>query len=195
MPFITEELWQALYERKAGESIMCEKLEMATSSMDDRKLIADIDHMKQIVSGVRMVRSQKNIAPKESLKLQVIGENHYKAYDAVISKMANLTDIAVVAAGSVYTVDFGNEINKDAGTYKVGVVVKGDSTGSTTDSEAQLKHLEGFLIGVRKKLSNERFVANAPEAVVEMERKKEHDSLEKISSLKETISELKKLKA
>ncbi len=190
MPFITEELWQALYERKAGESIMCEKLEMATSSMDDRKLIADIDHMKQIVSGVRMVRSQKNIAPKESLKLQVIGENHYKAYDAVISKMANLTDIAVVAEKT----SDASAFMVDTSEYAVPLGDMIDIESELIKAEAQLKHLEGFLIGVRKKLSNERFVANAPEAVVEMERKKEHDSLEKISSLKETISELKKLK-
>ena len=187
MPFITEELWQALYERKEGESIMRECLTLATPTDCERKLADDIEQVKQIVSGVRMVRNQKNIAPKEALELQAVGANNYADYNAVITKMANLSAINVViekdATASVFMVStdefavpLGNMIDIDAEIEK---------------QEAQLKHLEGFLAGVIKKLSNERFVANAPEAVVALERKKQSDSEEKIAALKESIATLK----
>ena len=187
MPFITEELWQALYERKDGESIMREKLELDGLTADDEKLLADIEQVKQIVSGVRMVRSQKNIAPKEALELQAVNANHYEAYNAAIIKMANLSSIAVVvekdATASAFmigtdefAVPLGNMIDVDAEIQK---------------QETQLAHLEGFLAGVMKKLANERFVQNAPEQVVAMERKKQHDSEEKIAALKESIAALK----
>jgi len=188
MPFITEELWQALYERQPGESIMRECLKLDAPTADDNHLADDIEQVKQIVSGVRMVRSQKNIAPKEKLKLLCVGENHYEAYNDVIAKMANLAAIEVVA-----------EKSADASTFMVGTdefaVPLGDLIDVAAEiekQEAQLKHLEGFLAGVMKKLSNEKFVQNAPEAVVAMERKKQSDSEEKIAALKESIAELKK---
>ena len=187
MPFITEELWQALYERNAGESIMRESLKLNKITAEDEKLLADIEQVKQIVSGIRMVRNQKNIAPKEALELQAVGQNHYETYNAVITKMANVSAINVVtekdATASAFmigtdefAVPLGNMIDVDAEIEKM---------------EAQLKHLEGFLQGVMKKLSNERFVANAPEAVVAMERKKQSDSEEKIAALRESIAALK----
>ncbi len=187
MPFITEELWQALYERNAGESIMRSELELDTPTTDDTKIYSDIEKVKQIVSGIRMVRNQKNIAPKEALELQTVGQNHYETYNAVITKMANVSAINVVtekdATASAFmigtdefAVPLGNMIDVDAEIEKM---------------EAQLKHLEGFLQGVLKKLSNERFVANAPEAVVAMERKKQSDSEEKIAALRESIAALK----
>ena len=187
MPFITEELWQALYERNAGESIMRESLKLNKITAEDEKLLADIEQVKQIVSGIRMVRNQKNIAPKEALELQAVGQNHYETYNAVITKMANVSAINVVtekdATASAFmigtdefAVPLGNMIDVDAEIEKM---------------EAQLKHLEGFLQGVLKKLSNERFVANAPEAVVAMERKKQSDSEEKIAALRESIAALK----
>ncbi len=187
MPFITEELWQALYERNAGESIMRESLVLNKITAEDEKLLGDIELVKQIVSGIRMVRNQKNIAPKEALELQAVAQNRYEAYNAVITKMANVSAINVVtekdATASAFmigtdefAVPLGNMIDIDAEIEKM---------------EAQLKHLEGFLQGVMKKLSNERFVANAPEAVVAMERKKQSDSEEKIAALRESIAALK----
>jgi valyl-tRNA synthetase len=187
MPFITEELWQALYERNAGESIMRESLVLDKITAEDEKLLGDIELVKQIVSGIRMVRNQKNIAPKEALELQAVAQNRYEAYNAVITKMANVSAINVVtekdATASAFmigtdefAVPLGNMIDIDAEIEKM---------------EAQLKHLEGFLQGVMKKLSNERFVANAPEAVVAMERKKQSDSEEKIAALRESIAALK----
>ena len=97
MPFITEELWQHLYDRKEGESIMRDSLKLPAPSEADDKLAAQIESVKQIVSGVRMVRSSKNIAPKEQLELQAVGKNDYEPFNSIISKMANLNAITVVA--------------------------------------------------------------------------------------------------
>ena len=184
---IDKELWQHLYDRKEGESIMRVSLHLPAPTAADDELAAQIESVKQIVSAVRMVRSSKNIAPKEQLPLQAVGQNRYEAFNAVISKMANLSSIEVVtekdATASAFmigtdefAVPLGNMIDVDAEIQKM---------------EAQLQHLEGFLQGVLKKLSNERFVANAPEQVVAMERKKQSDSEEKIAALKESIAALK----
>ena len=188
MPFITEELWQHIYDRKDGESILRGALKVAAPTEAELTLISQIEEVKQIVSGVRMVRNQKNIAPKEQLALQAIGTNAFAAYNAVITKMANLSSIDVVsdkdASASAFMV----------GTHEFAVPLGDliDVEAEIAKAEAQLKHLEGFLMGIRKKLANEKFVANAPEAVVAMERKKESDSLEKIAALQESIAELRK---
>ena len=188
MPFITEELWQHIYDRNDGESIMRDAQKVAAPTEAEPTLISQIEEVKQIVSGVRMVRNQKNIAPKELLALQAIGTNAFAAYNAVITKMANLSSIDVVsdkdASASAFMV----------GTHEFAVPLGDliDVEAEIAKAEAQLKHLEGFLMGIRKKLANEKFVANAPEAVVAMERKKESDSLEKIAALQESIAELRK---
>ena len=187
MPFITEELWQAIYKRQDGESIMREKLEVASLTDMERKLIDNIEFVKQIVSGVRMIRNQKNISPKEPLNLQAVGENHYSEFNAVITKMANLASIETVSEKSADASQF--MIGTDEFAIPLGNLI--DVTAELEKAEAQLKHLEGFLMGIKKKLSNEKFVANAPEAVVALERKKQSDSEEKIAMLKETIAELK----
>ena len=188
MPFITEELWQHLYDRKEGESIMRVSLKLDAPSKADNELAAQIENVKQIVSGVRMVRNQKNIAPKEQLDLQVVGKNDYAAYDAVTIKMANLKGISVVAEKDATASAF--MVGTDEFAVPVGGMI--DVEAEIQKMEAQLQHLEGFLAGVKKKLSNERFVANAPEAVVALERKKQSDSEEKIAALKESIAALKK---
>ena len=187
MPFITEELWQALYDRKPGESIMRENLVLSGSDAEDKKLLTAFEQVKQIVSGVRMVRSQKNIAPKEALELQVINANNYEAFNAAITKMANLSAINVVSEKDATASAF--MIGTDEFAVPLGSMI--DVEAEIQKMEAQLQHLEGFLAGVMKKLSNERFVANAPEAVVAMERKKQSDSEEKIAALKESIAALK----
>ena len=187
MPFITEELWQALYERKAGDSIMRESLHLEPLTDADRRLAADMEQVKQLVSGVRMVRSQKNIAPREALELQAVGSNAYATYDAVVMKMANLSAIKVVAEKDAMAAAF--MIGTDEFAVPLGNMI--DIAAEIEKQEAQLKHLEGFLQGVMKKLQNERFVQNAPEQVVNMERKKQSDSEEKIAALKESIAALK----
>jgi valyl-tRNA synthetase len=188
MPFITEELWQHLYDRQEGESIMRDCLKMDAPTQEELSLINDIEQVKQIVSGVRMVRSQKNIAPKEQLELLTINANHYEKYNEVIAKMANLKGISVVTEKSADASSF--MVGTDEFAVPLGDMI--DVAAEIEKAEAQLKHLEGFLMGVRKKLSNEKFVANAPEAVVAMERKKEHDAEEKIAALNDSIAELRK---
>lgn len=188
MPFITEELWQALYERKGGESIMHQELKVDHLTKDDEVVLHNVETVKQVVSGVRTVRAQKNIAPKQKLSLQIINSKLDGTYGDAVMKMANLESITTVS-----------EKASAASTFMVGTTEYSVPLGDMIDveaeiakAEAQLKHLEGFLAGVMKKLSNERFVANAPEAVVAMERKKQKDSEEKIAALKDTIAELKK---
>ena len=188
MPFITEELWQHITDRKEGESIMRATLQMDAPTAHDEQLMADIEQVKLMVSGVRTVRNQKNIAPKEPLTLIAIGDNKMQAYNSIISKMANLEAI-----------DVAKEKPADASSFMVGTDEYAVPLGNLIDvaaeidkAEKELQHLEGFLIGIRKKLSNDNFVAHAPEAVVARERKKESDSVEKIAALKQTIAELKK---
>ena len=188
MPFITEELWQHIYDRKDGESIMREKLEIPAPTAEEQKLAADIEAVKQIIAGVRTVRNQKNIAQKEQLSLQVVGKNDFEAYNDVTLKMANLDKIEVIAEKSADASSF--MVGTDEFAVPLGDLI--DVAAEIEKAEAQLKHLEGFLTGVRKKLSNENFVAHAPEKVVALERKKESDSVEKIAALKATIEELKK---
>ena len=188
MPFITEELWQALYERKDGESIMRDSLVLDAPTAEELKLIENIEQVKQVVSGVRTVRSQKNIAPKEQLTLQTVGQNQFEAYNDVIMKMGNLASIDVVEAKDPSASAF--MVGTDEFAVPLGDLI--DVEAEIQKMEAQLKHLEGFKAGVEKKLSNERFVQNAPEAVVALERKKLADSEEKIAALKESINALKK---
>ena len=188
MPFITEELWQHIYDRKDGESIMREKLEIPAPTAEEQKLAADIEAVKQIIAGVRTVRNQKNIAQKEQLSLQAVGKNDFEAYNDVTLKMANLDKIEVIAEKSADASSF--MVGTDEFAVPLGDLI--DVAAEIEKAEAQLKHLEGFLMGVRKKLSNENFVAHAPEKVVALERKKESDSVEKIAALKATIEELKK---
>ena len=191
MPFITEELWQHIYDRKPGESIMRENLVLGDFTTDDQSLVAAFEQVKQIVSGVRMVRSSKNIAPKEQLELQVVSklptdELCIMNYALCIMKMANLSAINVVAEKDATASAF--MVGTDEFAVPLGNLI--DVEAEIKKMEAQLQHLEGFLAGVMKKLCNERFVANAPEAVVAMERKKQSDAEEKIASLKESIAAL-----
>ncbi|WP_448778176.1 valine--tRNA ligase [Bacteroides congonensis] len=188
MPFITEELWQQMYERNAeeGESLMVSALNMDTYV--DTNDVAQFEVVKDIISNIRSIRLQKNIAQKEALELQVLGENPVAAFNAVVRKMCNLSSIEVVenkAEGAAsfmvgtteFAVPLGNMIDVEAEIARM---------------EAELKHKEGFLQGVLKKLSNEKFVNNVPAAVLEMERKKQADAESIIKSLKESIAALKK---
>ena len=188
MPFITEELWQHLYDRKEGDSIMRDKLEIPAPTEADNQLVAQIESVKQIISGVRAIRNSKNIAQKDPLTLSMVGANHYEAFNKVIMKMANLSAIEVVDEKAADASAF--MVGTDEFAVPLGNLI--DVTAEIEKQEAQLKHLEGFLAGVLKKLSNERFVQNAPEAVVALERKKQSDAEEKIAALKESLNELKK---
>ena len=186
MPFITEELWQHLYDRKEGESLMVQQLDIPTTCDED--IVKNFEAVKEVIGGIRTVRLQKNIAQKETLELQVVGENPVAAFNSVIAKLCNLTAVSAVenkAEGSAsfmvgtteYAVPLGSLINVEEELKKL---------------EADLKYNEGFLQSVLKKLSNEKFVSKAPAAVIEMERKKQADAESKIAALKESIAALKK---
>ena len=188
MPFITEELWQHLTERKAGESIMVSPQTIAAPAEGDNAILANVEIVKNVVAGVRAIRNTKNISPRETLDLQVIGTDPVPAYDCIIVKMANV-------GGVTATENKGEGVSSFmVGTTEYAVPLGGliDVEAELAKAEAELKHLEGFLNGVKKKLQNERFVNNAPAAVVELERKKQSDAESKIATLKETIASLKK---
>ncbi len=186
MPFITEELWQALAEREEGQSIMVQTVPASTGSNED--VITDFEQVKEIVSGVRSIRLQKNIAQKNALELQVVGPNPVSAYNPVLIKMCNLSVVSVVCAKSEGAVSFMVRTTEFA--VPLGDLI--DKTAEIAKLETELKHKEGFLQGVLKKLSNEKFVANAPEQVLALERKKQADAESIIRSLKESIELLKK---
>ncbi|MCR8872582.1 valine--tRNA ligase [Phocaeicola barnesiae] len=186
MPFITEELWQHIYDRKEGESIMVQVLQVSETYNED--IIARFEAVKEVIGGIRTIRLQKNIAQKEALSLEVIGENPVEAFNAVIAKLCNLSAIQTVATKAdgaaafmvgttEYAVPLGNLINVEEELKKL---------------EADLKYQEGFLQSVLKKLSNEKFVSKAPANVIEMERKKQADAETKIAALKDSIAALKK---
>ena len=188
MPFITEELWQHLVDRKDGESIMVSEQHIAAPQDGDAEILAQVELMKTAVAGVRAIRNQKNISPREELDLEVVGENPIAAYDAVLVKMAGLSGVKTVDTKSDGASSF------IVGTTEFAVPLGGliDVEAELKKAEAELKHLEGFLTGVKKKLSNERFVNNAPANVVELERKKQADAESKIQTLTEMIAQLKK---
>ena len=186
MPFITEELWQHIAERREGESLMVSP--MGVTLPADEALLRQFEAVKEVISNIRAIRLQKNIAQKETLELQVVGQNPIEPFNAVLVKMCNLSAISVVEAKAdgaaafmvgttEYAVPLGNLIDVEAEIARM---------------EAELKHKEGFLQGVLKKLSNEKFVAHAPAAVIELERKKQADAESIIKSLKESIAALKK---
>ena len=186
MPFITEELWQHLYDRKEGESLMLQQLDIPAACDED--IVKSFEAVKEVIGGIRTIRLQKNIAQKETLELQVVGENPVAAFNSVIVKLCNLTAVSAVenkVEGSAsfmvgtteYAVPLGSLINVEEELKKL---------------EADLKYNEGFLQSVLKKLSNEKFVSKAPAAVIEMERKKQADAESKIAALKESIVALKK---
>ena len=186
MPFITEELWQHLCDRKDGESLMVSPLSM--SALVDEDIIREFETVKEVISNIRSIRLQKNIAQKEALELQAIGENPVAAFNAVITKMCNLSSINVVENKA----DGAASFMVGTTEYTVPLVDMIDMEAEIARMEAELKHKEGFLQGVLKKLGNEKFVNNAPAAVLEMERKKQADAESIIKSLKESIAALKK---
>ena len=191
MPFITEELWQHIYDRKEGESIMTQQLpavQDATAETDT--VLSRFETVKEVVSGIRTIRLQKNIAQKEQLSLEIVNTGSLgEAWgEAIITKLCNLSSIEVVTTKSEgaatfmvgtteYAVPLGNLINVEEELKKL---------------EADLKYQEGFLQSVLKKLGNEKFVSKAPANVIEMERKKQADAETKIAALKESIAALKK---
>ena len=184
MPFITEEVWQSVADRKPGESIMVARMPKAENK--NEKLAADFETVKNIIAGVRSVRLERNIPNKETVVLNIVSGNQDDAYNAVIIKMCNLesferaeknaTAASFMVGTTEYAIPLGGMINVEEEIKKM---------------EGEIKYLQGFLNSVMKKLSNEKFVANAKLEIVENERKKQVDAESKINILRESISKLK----
>jgi len=185
MPFITEELWQNITERQVGESIMV-SLQPKTGTYNE-VILNEFETTKSIISSIRTIRLDKNIPNKETLELQILGE-HNSNYDAVLTKMANLTQavfatekapgaVAFMTGTTEYAIPLGGLINADEEIAKM---------------QTEIAYLQGFLKSVMVKLHNERFVANAKPEVVDAERKKQADAESKIKLLEESIQALKK---
>ena len=181
-----KEIWQHIRERKDGESIMYSTNGNEKFTNEDEKLLAEIETVKQIVVGIRAVRAEKNIAPREELQLNVVNSNVNEKFASTVKKMAKVNEIQTISekdglsasfmvGTTEYAVPLGNLIDKDAEKAK---------------ANAELEHLEKFLASIEKKLSNEKFTAHAPEKVVEMERKKLCDTQSKIATIKETLKNL-----
>ena len=186
MPFITEELWQAMDKREEGASIMVAKLPESKEMNND--LLTSFEKVKEVIGNVRTVRAQKNIAIKEELTLHSIGANPVVEFNEVIQKMCNVSEITET-----------DSHQDGSSTFMVGVTEFGIPLSTAIDVDAEiakmeeeLKHRQGFLRGVLKKLSNERFVASAPENVVDLERKKQADAESIIKTLEENIESLRK---
>ena len=184
MPFITEEIWQALADRQSGESVMV--AQMPTADYKNSDLLRDFELVKELIAGVRSVRLERNIPNKDALTLRIASGEHNDAYNSVIAKLCNLeaiergdkdaTSASFMVRTTEYAVPLGNMINADEEIAKM---------------EAEISYLQGFLKSVMVKLSNERFVANAKPEVVENERKKQADAESKIQTLQESIQQLK----
>lgn len=188
MPFITEELWQNMDQREEGESIMNQSIVELSNSSYNIQIVEEFEICKELISSVRTIRNQKNISPREPLTLEAIGSNPISLLNPIIEKIGNIASIVTTNTKSEgtqsfmigtneYAIQLGGLIDKDAEIEKI---------------RAELLHLEGFLKGVNAKLSNERFVANAPASVVEIERKKQADATQKIATLNETLESLLK---
>ena len=184
MPFITEELWQNLYERKPGESIMTSQLG-DLGDLGNPGILEEIENLKLIIAGVRNIRASKNIPQKETLTLYFEGADAYE-YAALLQKLAN---VAIAMHG---------DANANCAKFIVGTTefaIPMDAFINVEEElkklEADLAHQQGFLKGVMAKLSNERFVANAKPEIVELERKKKADAEARIASLEEAIKALK----
>lgn len=186
MPFVTEEIWQDLAPRKAGESIMVQRMPEAREI--DEALLGRFELTKEVVTAVRNVRKQKNIPQKDPLTLRVIADENYPAeYAPVLQKMGNLSQIETTREKDPSAVGFLVKTTQ----YFVPMEGMIDIEAERKKLAGELEYLEGFLASVQKKLSNERFVSSAPEKVVANERTKQADAEAKIAALREQLAALK----
>ena len=187
MPFITEELWQSLSERKEGESLMMQTI-LDLETPCDTLLLTKIESLKEVVTNIRAIRTQKNISPRTPLALQIVGTSPVEGLEATLAKMAELSSI-----------DYVSTADDTAASFRVGTTEYAVPLGDLIDKDAEiaklqeeLTYLEGFLKKVEAKLNNPNFVGKAPENVIAAEKKKQSDANEKISMLKENIEKLSK---
>ncbi|MBE6285970.1 MAG: valine--tRNA ligase [Bacteroidales bacterium] len=187
MPFITEELWQSIKERKDGESIMVQSVKELAAEYDNA-FLGKIALLKDVIGNVRAIRQQKNLSPREPLALQIVGESPVAGLESILTKMGNLSSIDNVATPDDTAVSF-----------RVGTTEFAVPMGSLIDKDAEIAKMqeelayhEKFLKSVEAKLNNPNFVSKAPEKIIAIERKKQADATEKIAMLKESIQKLSK---
>ncbi|KAA2215988.1 valine--tRNA ligase [Maribacter flavus] len=185
MPFLTEEVWQHISERDPSQALIISKWPEAYTADED--LIGQFDFVTEVVAGIRTIRKEKNIPMKESLELSVLNEeNLVRDWDSVIGKLTNLSSISYVDK----TVDGALSFRVKSNEYFIPISGAIDVEAEKAKIEDELKYIKGFLTSVQKKLSNERFVNNAPEQVIEMERKKQADAEAKIETLEKSLASL-----
>tara|TARA_B110000977_G_scaffold195143_1_gene273017 strand:- start:1175 stop:1735 length:561 start_codon:yes stop_codon:yes gene_type:complete len=186
MPFLSEDIWQYITERTPEEALIIAKYPIIKEF--DAKIIEDFEFATGVISGIRTIRKDKNIAFKDAVELFVIDtEKNSNGFDAVVQKLTNTAAIKVVS-GKVEGASFRVKSNE----YFVPISIENiDIEAEIKKLESELKRAEGFLFGISKKLSNERFVANAPAQVIVVERKKEADTVAKIETIKSSLNALK----
>ena len=184
MPFISEEVWQSITERKEGDSIM--RASWPKAGATDDALLDKFEAVKELVSAIRTVRLQKNIPAKEAIKLNIISEGHNPEYDCVVVKMCNISEINKVSAKDPMAISFLVRTTE----YEIPMAQNINIDEEIKKTKAEIERFEGFLKGVMAKLSNERFIQNAKADIVERERKKKSDAESKLASLREKLKQL-----
>ncbi|GET46412.1 valine--tRNA ligase [Capnocytophaga felis] len=186
MPFITEEIWQHITERKPQEALVVAKYPEITSF--DEQILAEFDTAAEVISGIRTVRKEKNIPFKEEMPLSVLNnEQTATTFDVIIAKLGNLSELKYVIQKVEGAISFRVKSNE----YFIPLSGSVNVEEEIKKLEEELKYTQGFLASVEKKLSNEKFVSSAPEKVVEMERKKQADALAKIETIQESLKNLR----
>ena len=186
MPFLTEEVWQHITERTPEEALVVSEWPKLTDV--NTTLISDYDFASEVISGIRTIRKEKNIPMKEALEVSVLNEGKITSdWDVVIQKLTNVSEISYVEA----TVEGALSFRVKANEYFIPISGTIDVEAEIAKIEEELKYTKGFLVSVQKKLSNERFVNNAPEKVIAIERKKQADAEAKIETLEKSLANLK----
>ena len=187
MPFITEELWQSIKDRKDGESLMVQSVKELSTEYNEA-FLSKIAISKEVIGNIRAIRQQKNLSPREPLALQIVGESPVAGLESVITKMANLSAMENVATPDDTAVSFRVGISEFA--VPMGSLI--DKDAEIAKMQEELAYHEKFLKSVEAKLNNPNFVSKAPEKIIAIERKKQSDATEKIAMLKESIQKLSK---
>ena len=186
MPFLTEEIWQHIAERTPEQALIVGEWPIALPY--DEKLIADFDFATEVISGIRTIRKDKNIAFKDGIELKIVNNEKTSTYfDAIIMKLGNVVDIVYVNEKVEGALSYRIKSNE----YFIPITGAIDIEAELAKLNEELNYIKGFLKSVQAKLANEKFVAGAPEQVIANERKKEADALAKIATLEQSLASLK----
>ena len=186
MPFVTEEIWQQISSRTPQEALIIANY--PKEKPFDEGILDEFEFIKEVISGIRTIRKEKNIAFKEEISLSIIDNEHFTTkWNSIIEKLGNVSDISYVEKATEGAISFRVKANE----YFIPILDKINVEEEIKKLETELHYAEGFLKSVRAKLSNEKFVNSAPAQVVENERKKESDTLAKIETLTQSLKKLR----